>query len=185
MKLKSLFSNKGRVIKDTYLIEPNLIKDDRGFFMESWNQNRLSLILKKNFNFVQDNHSFSKKNVLRGLHFQNAPYEQGKLVRCVSGKIYDVAVDIRKESKSFGEWTSVVLDDINHNQLWIPPGFAHGFLTLSKYATVLYKATNYYNKESEKTIFWKDKFLDISWPLSEKEPIISQKDAKGVKFTEL
>ena len=99
MKLKSLFSNKGRVIKDTYLIEPNLIQDDRGFFMESWNQKSLSFILKKNFNFVQDNHSLSKKNVLRGLHFQNAPYEQGKLVRCVKGKIYDVAVDIRKESK--------------------------------------------------------------------------------------
>mgnify|MGYP001267103855 CR=1 FL=1 len=183
MKLKTLFSNKGRVIEDAYLIEPNLIKDDRGFFMESWNQNQLSLILEKKFNFVQDNHSFSKKNVLRGLHFQKAPYEQGKLVRCVSGKIYDVAVDIRKESKSFGEWTSVVLDDINHNQFWIPPGFAHGFLTISEYATVLYKATNYYNKESEKTIFWKDKFLDIRWPLSEEDPIISQKDAKGEEFS--
>jgi len=185
MKFNSLFSNKGILIEDTYLIEPNLFKDNRGFFMESWNQNQLSIFLEKELTFVQDNHSQSKKNVLRGLHFQNAPHEQGKLVRCVYGKIYDVAVDIRKESKSFGEWTGVFLDDINHNQLWIPPGFAHGFLTLSEYATVLYKATNYYNRASEKTIFWRDKFLDISWPLTEAEPIISKKDAKGFAFNEL
>lgn len=183
MKLKTLLSNKNNLIKNIFLIEPNLIKDNRGFFMESWNQNKLDSILQTKINFVQDNHSQSKKNVLRGLHFQNTPFEQGKLVRCVSGKIYDVAVDIRKDSKSFGEWTAQILDDLYNNLLWIPPGFAHGFLTLSEKATVLYKATNYYNKDSERTILWRDEYLDIKWPLNGKIPIISEKDKKGMEFS--
>mgnify|MGYP003343494508 CR=1 FL=1 len=185
MELKSLKSNKGKNIEGLYLIQPNLIEDNRGFFMESWNQDRFDLLLGLEVKFVQDNHSQSDKNVLRGLHFQNSPFEQGKLIRCVKGKIYDVAVDIRKESKSFGEWTSIILDDTFHNQLWIPKGFAHGFLTLSHTATVLYKATNYYNKDSERTILWKDKFLSISWPLIDREPIISNKDKKGLEFNKL
>ena len=185
MKLKSLTSNKGKKIKGIYLIQPNLIEDHRGFFMESWNQDAFNSILGFEVKFVQDNHSQSNKNVLRGLHFQNYPFEQGKLVKCVKGKIFDVAVDIRKESKSFGEWTSTILDDNLHNQLWIPKGFAHGFLTLSQKATVLYKATSYYKKDSERTILWKDKFLNISWPLVNGEPIISVKDMKGLNFNNL
>lgn len=185
MKSKSLISNKGSKIEGIYLIQPRLMKDNRGFFMESWNQDALDRVLGLEVKFLQDNHSKSDKNVLRGLHFQKYPFEQGKLVRCVSGKIYDVAVDIRKESRSFGEWTSTILDDAFHNQLWIPQGFAHGFLTLSKTATVLYKATNYYNKNSERTILWNDKFLNISWPLVDGEPIISDKDSKGLKFNNL
>ena len=185
MKLKSLKSNKGKNIEGIYLIQPNLIEDNRGFFMESWNQDTFDRILRKEVKFVQDNHSQSHKNVLRGLHFQNSPFEQGKLVRCVKGEIYDVAVDIRIKSKSFGEWTSTILDDTFHNQLWIPEGFAHGFLTLSQTAIVLYKATNYYNKDSERTILWSDKFLDISWPLFNFEPIISTKDKKGLNFNNL
>lgn len=185
MNSKSLISNKGKKIQGIYLIRPNLIKDNRGFFMESWNQDVFNHTLRLEVKFLQDNHSQSHKNVLRGLHFQNSPFEQGKLVRCVSGKIYDVAVDIRKDSKSFGEWTSTILDDTFHNQLWIPKGFAHGFLTLSQTATVLYKATNYYNKDSERTILWNDKFLDISWPLVDGEPIVSNKDRKGLDFNNL
>ena len=185
MKSKSLISNNGTKMEGIYLIQPNLIVDNRGFFMESWNQDAFDRILGLEVKFLQDNHSKSNKNVLRGLHFQNSPFEQGKLVRCVSGKIYDVAVDIRKDSKSFGEWTSTILDDTFHNQLWIPQGFAHGFLSLSQTATVLYKATNYYKKDYERTILWNDKFLNISWPLVDGEPIISDKDSKGLNFNKV
>jgi dTDP-4-dehydrorhamnose 3,5-epimerase len=168
---KQLSTIEGVKINGPILIKPKLFKDQRGFFFESWNQKDWEEILRK-YNqtsqvFLQDNHSKSSKGVLRGLHFQKAPFPQGKLVRCISGEIYDVAVDIRKNSNTYGKWIGIYLNSWDHNQFWIPEGFAHGFLTVSKYAEVNYKTTNYWNKNYEESLLWNDKDISIEWPLKE------------------
>ena len=153
--------------------------------MESWNQRKFNDAVGKDISFKQDNHSKSSKGVLRGLHFQCNPFAQGKLVRCIRGEIYDVAVDIRKESKTFLEWVGVLLNSQNHNQLWIPEGFAHGFLTLSDSAEVLYKTTEYWSKNHEKTVIWNDPKLSIDWLKKINDPKLSPKDLTGDKIANI
>ena len=150
-------------ISDVLIVEPRVFRDDRGFFFESFNAREFAAESGVNTTFVQDNHSRSSRGVLRGLHYQLVR-PQGKLVRVVSGAVFDVAVDIRKASPSFGRWTGVELSELNHRQLWIPPGFAHGFLVLSETADVLYKTTDYYVAKDERTIRWNDGELAIAWP---------------------
>ena len=164
-------------IHDIILIEPQLFQDSRGFFFESYNQQKFTQKLNIIINFVQDNHSKSEYNVLRGLHYQIIQ-PQGKLVRVIVGKIFDVAVDIRKSSPTFGKWVGYELSAENKHQLWIPPGFAHGFLVLSDIADVLYKTTDYYNPQGDRTIIWNDPDLGIDWPLKS-PPILSAKDSHG------
>ena len=159
------------------ILEPCVFTDERGFFLESYNE-RAFVELGIGEKFVQDNHSNSQRNVLRGLHYQ-IKNVQGKLVRAVEGKILDVAVDVRRSSPTFGGWEAVRLSDQNKRMLWIPPGFAHGFLVISKQAQVLYKATDYYSPEHERTLMWNDPDLKIAWDV-EGEPIVSAKDQRGV-----
>ena len=179
-------------IKGPLLISPNVFKDERGFFMESWNYKEWNYLLKENqqisIPFLQDNHSKSSIGVLRGLHYQIEPNPQGKLVRCIAGEIYDVAVDIRKNSPTFGKYVGAILSSLNHNQLWIPAGFAHGFLTISKIAEVTYKTTSYWDKASERSIIWDDPTIKINWPLNllnQNELIISSKDSAAPSLKEL
>jgi dTDP-4-dehydrorhamnose 3,5-epimerase len=170
-------------IPEVIKIRPKVFSDSRGFFMETF---RLDLLSKSGIchEFVQDNHSSSIQWTLRGLHYQ-MKQTQGKLVRVVSGEIFDVAVDLRKNSPHFGKWVGVYLSAENKEQLWIPPGFAHGFLVLTERADVLYKATDYYHPESDRTILWNDTSLSINWPIPEGiQPIISKKDTAGQHFTE-
>ena len=167
-------------IKDLLVIEPQLFKDDRGFFYESYNKNNLDI----NIVFVQDNESKSYKGVIRGLHFQTPPFEQTKLVRCVSGNILDVAVDLRTNSKTYGKSFSIELSSENNRQLFVPKGFAHGFQVLSEIAIVSYKVDNYYNPDSDSGLIWNDKDLSIDWNLDLK-PILSKKDLKLISFKEL
>ena len=171
-------------IPDILLIKPSLHEDDRGFFYEFFNQKEFNSKSGLNVNFVQDNISFSKKNVLRGLHYQKYPLEQGKLVSVISGEVIDVVVDIRKGSKTYGQYIIEKLSYENKKQLWIPPGFAHGFYTCSLSAQFFYKTTNHYSKNHEKTILWNDNKLNIDWKLKE-VPIISKKDANGDNFESL
>lgn len=158
------------------LIFHRVFKDDRGFFMESFNQREFEAEVGYGVTFVQDNHSRSSKRVLRGLHYQLAPSAQGKLLRVVHGAVFDVAVDVRKSSPTFGQWEGHELSEDNFRQLWVPPGFAHGFLTLSETADVLYKTTDYYSPEAERSIQWNDPDVGIDWPLNGGTPIISPKD---------
>jgi len=167
-------------IPDVLIIEPQVYGDDRGFFLESFNQKDFREKAGVNTTFVQDNHSMSLKNVLRGLHYQ-IPNPQGKLVRVVSGSVFDVAVDARKSSPTFGQWVGCVLSAENKRIFWVPEGFAHGFLVLSDRAEFLYKTTNYYYPKYEKTILWNDADLGIDWPL-ETPPILSPKDQAGQPF---
>ncbi|EGK2016118.1 dTDP-4-dehydrorhamnose 3,5-epimerase [Escherichia coli] len=170
-------------IPDVLIFEPKVFGDERGFFMESFNQKVFEEAVGRKVEFVQDNHSKSSKGVLRGLHYQLEPYAQGKLVRCVVGEVFDVAVDIRKSSPTFGKWVGVNLSAENKRQLWISEGFAHGFLVLSEIAEFVYKTTNYYHPESEGCIKWDDSFLMIDWP---NKPIaISEKDKKGSSILRL
>ena len=168
-------------IPDVLLIEPKVFGDERGFFFESFNQQRFNEVTGLDLQFVQDNHSKSAKNVLRGLHYQLPPKAQGKLVRVVAGEVFDVAVDIRKDSPTYGHWVGVTLSGDNKHQLWIPPGLAHGFLVMSESAEFLYKTTDYYAPELERCIGWDDPDLAIKWPL-EGEPTLSGKDAQGKPF---
>lgn len=169
-------------ISDVLIIEPTVYGDNRGFFYESFNKKQFEGATGTKCEFVQDNHSMSVKGVLRGLHYQiNQP--QGKLVRVVSGKVFDVAVDIRKSSKTFGQWIGIELTAENHRQLWIPEGFAHGFLVLSDKAEFLYKTTDYYAPEYERCIRWDDASLAIDWCCDGK-PLISDKDAQGVSLAQ-
>ncbi|EFA5034840.1 TPA: dTDP-4-dehydrorhamnose 3,5-epimerase [Escherichia coli] len=168
-------------IPDVLIFEPKVFGDERGFFFESFNQKVFEEAVGRKVEFVQDNHSKSSKGVLRGLHYQLEPYAQGKLVRCVVGEVFDVAVDIRKSSPTFGKWVGVNLSAENKRQLWIPEGFAHGFLVLSETAEFVYKTTNYYYSESDRGIIWNDPMLKIQWPL-EVEPILSEKDQKQARF---
>jgi len=169
-------------IEDLLIIKPPLYKDDRGFFYESYNKKNLDKIIK--IAFVQDNESKSNKGVVRGLHFQLPPFEQAKLVRCVSGKILDVAVDLRINSKTYGKFFSVELSSENNNQLFVPKGFAHGFQVLSETAIVNYKVDNFYNPKSDSGIIWNDKDLSIDWN-TDLKPIISSKDLKLKSFKNL
>jgi len=164
-------------IPDVLIIEPKVFGDDRGFFYESFNERRFKELTGITVNFVQDNHSKSVKNVLRGLHYQ-IQQQQGKLVRVVSGEVFDVAVDIRKSSPTFGLWVGVTLSAANRRQMWIPPGFAHGFVVTSDFAEFLYKTTDYWAPEFERTILWDDPEIGINWPL-ESAPILSGKDQVG------
>jgi len=169
-------------IPDVLLIEPKVFGDERGFFLESYNKQRFNEALDKDITFVQDNHSLSSKGVLRGLHYQiqNA---QAKLVRVISGEIFDVAVDIRRGSPTFGKWVGEVLSGANKRQMWVPAGFAHGFVTLSDTAEVLYKASDYYYPAHERSIKWNDPEINITWPI-DYQPNLSAKDAQAVSFRE-
>ena len=169
-------------IPDVKIINPKVFGDQRGFFLETYEQKRYQEMLNINLTFVQDNHSRSQKNVLRGLHFQKEN-PQGKLVRVVRGEVFDVAVDIRKDSSTYGKWVGVVLSEDNKNQLWIPPGLAHGFLVLSDIADFEYKCTNYYDPCSEGCLLWNDSTVNINWPIS--TPILSEKDKLGKTLQEL
>ncbi len=166
-------------IKGLIEIFPKVFGDQRGFFLETYNASRYNDILK-NIQFVQDNFSSSNKGVLRGLHFQNPPYSQGKLVQVITGSALDVAVDLRKNSDTYGQHVKVVLSAEKRNQFWIPEGFAHGFLALEDNTIFSYKCTNYYNPQSEVTILWNDRNLQIDWQID--NPIISPKDKEGVLF---
>jgi dTDP-4-dehydrorhamnose 3,5-epimerase len=166
-------------IPDVLIFEPKVFGDERGFFFESFNHKLFEEAVGYPVSFVQDNHSKSSKGVLRGLHYQLSPHAQGKLVRCVAGEVFDVAVDIRKSSPTFGQWVGVHLSGENKRQLWIPEGFAHGFLTLSDSAEFLYKTTNYYSPIHERGIKWNDDFISISWP-SEVLPLLSKKDNENI-----
>ena len=169
-------------LHDCVIIEPQVFGDERGFFLESFQAERYAKLAGITLPFVQDNHSRSSKAVLRGLHYQKIK-PQGKLVRVVKGEVYDVAVDIRKGSQTFGQWESVILSEENKTQFWIPPGFAHGFLVLSDIADFEYKCTDYYDPSDEGSISWNDPDLNIPWPLT--DPILSNKDAGANRLIDL
>jgi len=169
-------------IPDVILIEPKVFGDERGFFFESFNQAQFEQAIGKSVQFVQDNHSRSARNVLRGLHYQ-IQQPQGKLVRVVQGEVFDVAVDLRKNSPTFGQWVGEILSADNKRQLWIPEGFAHGFVVLSETAEFLYKTTDYYAPAHERCILWNDATLAIQWPAGI-QPILSAKDAQGKAFVD-
>lgn len=164
-------------IEGVLIIEPKVFGDERGFFFESFNQRAFNEAVGQPVEFVQDNHSRSAKGVLRGLHFQRPPHAQGKLVRVTQGSVFDVAVDIRPDSATFGRWVGVELSGANHRQMWIPAGLAHGFLVTSDSADFLYKTTDYYRPESEGSVRWDDPDLAIAWPLDGITPALSAKDA--------
>lgn len=170
-------------IPDVLVIEPRVFGDDRGFFFESFNAQDFAQATGVAADFVQDNHSKSARNVLRGLHYQVAPKAQGKLIRVVHGEVFDVVVDLRKNSRTFGKWVGETLSAENKKQLWIPPGFAHGFLTLSDCAELLYKTTDYYSPDHERCIRWDDPEIGIAWPLTA-TPTLSAKDLQAKPFAE-
>jgi dTDP-4-dehydrorhamnose 3,5-epimerase len=170
-------------IPDVLIIQPKIFGDDRGFFFESFNEDDFSKVVGEKISFVQDNHSLSKKGVLRGLHYQTQQ-TQGKLVRVVSGAVFDVAVDLRQSSATFGKWVGVELSAENKKQLWIPEGFAHGFLVISDEAEFLYKTTDYWHPDSEQCLLWSDPTLKIAWPDIKSQFILNSKDKSGVYFSE-
>jgi dTDP-4-dehydrorhamnose 3,5-epimerase len=186
MNAERLNSPTGTTIAGPLLITPRVFGDERGFFFESWNQHTFAAALEADGqaapDFVQDNHSRSSQGVLRGLHYQLPPHPQAKLVRCMQGEIFDVAVDLRRGSATFGHWVGARLSAANHQQLWVPVGFAHGFLTLSEHAEVLYKTTDFWSRDCERAIRWNDPQLAIAWPPQEgvaapEAPLLSDKDA--------
>jgi dTDP-4-dehydrorhamnose 3,5-epimerase len=164
------------------IIEPKVFGDARGFFLETFEKNRYRTLLEIDLDFVQDNHSRSSKNVLRGLHFQKTN-PQGKLVRVVRGEVFDVAVDIRRDSPTYGEWEGVLLSEENKKQFWIPPGLAHGFVVLTDVADFEYKCTDYYNPQHEECLLWNDPAIGIDWPVT--QPLLSEKDKLGKLFKDL
>jgi len=170
-------------LPEVLVIEPTVFRDERGFFMESYNEARFDEAVGAKVRFAQDNHSRSTKGVLRGLHYQLPPHAQGKLVRAVVGEIFDVAVDIRRSSPNFRKWTGVHLSAENFRQLWIPEGFAHGFLTISDVAEVLYKASSFYAPAAEHSIAWDDPQLEIYWPLEGLSPLLAPKDAAAPRLS--
>ena len=185
MKVERLQSAQGLSIDGPLLITPRAFGDDRGWFFESWNQNNFNEAAGETVVFSQDNHSRSVRGVLRGLHYQIAPEPQAKLVRASFGSIFDVAVDIRRSSPSFGQWVGAILSAENKQQLWVPEGFAHGFLTLSNVAEVQYKARGFWNKGCERSICWDDPELAIHWPLNQLEGAavsLSEKDVAAPSF---
>tara|TARA_B110000503_G_scaffold57959_1_gene92761 strand:+ start:822 stop:1352 length:531 start_codon:yes stop_codon:yes gene_type:complete len=169
-------------IPEVKLLEPKVFEDERGCFFESFNQKKFNELVEPGINFFQDNHSVSKKGVLRGLHYQDSPFAQGKLVRVIFGEVFDVVVDIRKDSPTFGQWVSEILSTTNRKQLWIPAGFAHGFLTLSDHSEFLYKTTMPHSKAHEKTIHYFNNAYEIDWPMKEVDIILSEKDQKAAKY---
>ena len=187
MAIEQLRTASGALMEGPLLITPQVFGDDRGFFFESWNQRRFDEAVGASVCFVQDNHSRSSLGVLRGLHYQLEPEPQGKLVRCPVGEIFDVAVDVRRSSATFGQWVGARLSAEIHNQLWVPAGFAHGFLTLSETAEVQYKASGYWSKACERSIRWSDPQLAIVWPLEAlggTEPLLADKDAAAPTLAE-
>lgn len=170
-------------IPDVLIIEPKVFGDARGFFLESFNQSAFNEAVGHDVSFVQDNHSRSGKGVLRGLHYQLPPHAQGKLTRVVRGAVFDVVVDIRKKSPTFGQWVGVELSENNHLQLWMPPGFAHGFKVLSEEADFLYKTTDYYAPTHDRCISWNDPKIAIDWPSTSSPPELSEKDRAGVSLS--
>jgi len=183
MQVERLQIGHGPFMSGPLLLTPQIFRDDRGFFFESWNQQAFMAALEADGQeppkrFVQDNHSSSLAGVLRGLHYQRPPRPQGKLVRCVVGQIFDVAVDLRRSSPTFGGWVGACLSGVNHQQLWVPEGFAHGFLTLSKHAEVLYKTTDMWCRDCERSIRWDDPTVGVAWPSGDSaSPHLSEKDA--------
>ncbi len=171
-------------LKGCFILEPKVFEDSRGYFFESFNQKTFNKLIGQNINFIQDNESFSSKGVLRGLHYQTEEYAQAKLVRVIKGSVLDLAVDIRKDSATFGKHVSIELSENNKKQLFIPRGFAHGFIVLSDTAIFSYKCDNFYNKEAEGGIIYNDKDLNIDWKLDEKGFIVSEKDLKLPTFKE-
>lgn len=171
-------------IEGVLILEPKKFGDERGFFAESYNKRLFDEAVGQSIDFVQDNQSRSSRGVLRGLHYQLAPHAQGKLVRVASGTVYDVAVDIRRGSPTFGKAVGVELSQDNFRQLWLPPGMAHGFLVLSEFADFLYKTTAYYAPAHERSIRWNDPALGIEWPLGDTQPALSQKDAAAPLFAQ-
>ena len=167
-------------IEGIVLLNPTIYSDNRGFFQETFNHDRFKAESGENFSFVQDNLSCSHKHVLRGLHFQAPPYAQGKLIQVIKGSVIDIAVDLRKLSKTFGKHFKVEISSKNNRQLWIPPGFAHGFIALEDNTIFSYKCTNYYSKEHEMDLLWNDVDLDIHWGIE--DPIVSEKDQKAQEF---
>tara|TARA_Y100000589_G_scaffold328717_1_gene373476 strand:- start:1135 stop:1713 length:579 start_codon:yes stop_codon:yes gene_type:complete len=184
MKIENIFSLEKKLISGLKLINHHVYRDERGFFFESYNKHLLDKLLDKEINFCQLNQSYSKKGVLRGLHYQLEPSDQGKLIQCVSGSIFDVAVDIRKNSPTFKSWFGIELNEQIKQSFWIPPGFAHGFLTLSEFAVVQYLVTNNWDRKLERSIVWNDPDIGIIWPINNFIPIISMKDSKGLYLKE-
>lgn len=172
-------------IPGVLVFEPKVFGDERGFFMESFNQKAFDQAVGAHVEFVQDNHSSSAKGVLRGMHFQLPPHAQGKLVRVTHGRVFDVAVDVRRSSPTFGRWVGVELSAENHRQLWLPPGMAHGFLVLSERADFLYKTTDYYAPAHERSLNWADGTVAIDWPLHGTRPTLSAKDAQARLLADL
>lgn len=168
-------------LAEVLVLTPRFFRDERGFFTESYNKRAFAQAVGADIEFVQDNHSRSTRGVLRGLHYQLPPRAQGKLVRVAAGEIFDVAVDVRRSSATFGRWFGTVLSAEKGNQLWVPPGFAHGFLTLSDSADVLYKASDYYDPASERSVIWDDPAIGIDWP-PESQPLLSGKDADAPRL---
>ena len=171
-------------IADVIILEPSVFGDSRGFFLESFNRKAFGAITGLDVDFVQDNHSRSARGILRGLHYQ-IRRPQGKLVRVVRGAVFDVSVDLRRSSPTFGQWVGVELTEDSHRQLWVPPGFAHGFYVLSDHADFLYKTTDYYFPEHERSLSWNDPAIAISWPLEQgTEPVVSEKDKNAAKLAQ-
>tara|TARA_B100000787_G_scaffold163327_1_gene144884 strand:- start:102 stop:656 length:555 start_codon:yes stop_codon:yes gene_type:complete len=168
---------------EVLLLEPEIFKDERGFFYESFNQDKFDQVTGKKITFVQDNYSKSIRNTIRGIHYQLSPMAQGKLVSVLQGEIFDVVVDLRKSSKTFGDFVSQELNALTKKQLWIPEGFAHGFLVVSDFAEVIYKTTNFYNPNLERSIIWSDEDLSIKWP-NHSDILLSDKDKKASSFLE-
>ena len=194
MTSERLIGCRGLPVEGPLLFTPRVFGDERGFFFESWTQRAFALALEADGQpvpqFVQDNHSRSAQGVLRGLHYQLPPHPQGKLVRCVLGEIFDVAVDIRHASATFGQWVGATLSAENHQQLWVPAGFAHGFITLSEQAEVLYKTTDFWDRDCERAIRWSDPQLAIRWQPQQDEPLpmaplLSEKDAAAPLLSDL
>jgi dTDP-4-dehydrorhamnose 3,5-epimerase len=187
VQVEQLHTGSGALMEGPLLIRPQVFGDARGFFYESWNQRRFDQAVGQPISFSQDNHSRSSRGVLRGLHYQLEPEPQGKLVRCPVGAILDVAVDLRRSSPTFGQWVGAELSGENHRQLWVPVGFAHGFLTLSETAEVLYKASGFWSKSCERALRWNDPQLAITWPLDRLAglaPLLADKDAAAHTFAE-
>lgn len=185
MEISFVRDNLNRIIEGPLILIPNLFKDERGYFMESWNKENFDKLTKKNINFVLDSQSNSTKNVLRGLHYQLGKNIQSKLVRCVYGEIYDVIVDLRKSSKTFLSWAGIKICSKEKKQLWIPSGFAHGFLTITDKAEIIYKTNSFWSKKDERSLNWHDPQINIKWPLNDNLPILSDKDHKAPFLNEI
>jgi len=184
MKFENLFNLDGNLIKGLKLITHDISYDQRGYFFENWNKYKFDNNLEEDVSFCQLNQSHSKKGVLRGLHYQLEPCAQGKLVQCIKGSIFDVVVDIRRNSKTYSNWLGITLTESIKQSLWVPPGFAHGFLTLTESADLQYLVTKKWDKNLERCISWNDKDLGIDWPVLDVLPLISEKDSKGINLTE-